>query len=128
MIRSRGARTLLDRGSRLPDVLIFSASRPIKHCTKTLTWLLTTQRQGQQPGPVQFRGLRLMRRCKLSGFGDVAAAGFYETLTAPSARVRFECPRLECQESRVEGRDEGRDEGGGDGGGEGGEWRVEDRG
>lgn len=32
VIGSRDARAFPDRGSRLPDALIFSASRPIKHC------------------------------------------------------------------------------------------------
>ena len=34
VIGSRDAQAFLDTGSRLPDALIFSASRPIKHCTK----------------------------------------------------------------------------------------------
>jgi hypothetical protein len=58
VIGSKDARAFLDRGSRLPDALIFSASRPIKHCTKHPS-SLTTPRWEQDPGPTQFRGLRM---------------------------------------------------------------------
>lgn len=107
MIGSKDARTFLDRGSRLPDALIFSASRPIKHCTKHCPCRSPTQRRGRRPGPKRFRGLRLFglvwpaaeqtfalwQRCSYQ-----ILRNFHER---PALTLRFASSKLEARDSRL---------------------------
>lgn len=98
MIGSRDARTFLDRGSRLPDALIFSASRPIKHCTKHCPRRSPRSAEDNFQGRCSSMasGVFGSPRSNLSASGNVAVTKIYETLTSaqPSSAFRVCRPRI----------------------------------
>lgn len=107
VIGSKDARAFLVRGSRLPDALIFSASRPIKHCTKHGPRRSRTQRRGERRGPMRFRGLRLFGLVWPAAeqaflVATLQLSKVHETLTsAQPARCvsRLQSARLETRDS-----------------------------
>jgi hypothetical protein len=96
VIGSRDARTFLDRGSRLPDALIFSASRPIKHCTKRCPRRSPRSAEDNFQGRCSFTasGVFGSPRSKLSASGNVAATKIYETLTSAQPSSAFRVCRV----------------------------------
>lgn len=103
VIGSRDARTFLDRGSRLPDALIISASRPIKHCTKHCPRRSSRSAEDNIQGRCSFMasGVFGFPRSKLSASENVAATKIYETLTSaqPSSVFRVSKARVSSLES-----------------------------
>ncbi|KAJ4984425.1 hypothetical protein SVAN01_10060 [Stagonosporopsis vannaccii] len=91
LIGSRDARAFLDRGSRLPDALIFSASRPIKHCTKRCARRSSCSAEGKIQG-----------RCGFVVAQPQASVEFYETLTSAQPNSDGHCvSRLQTSTSSL---------------------------
>lgn len=104
LIGSRGARAFLVRGSRLPGALIFSASRPIKHCTQRCARRCWRAPRGAGSRHLSLRSLMRVWSAaeRILCTGDVAAIEFYETLTTAQPNSDGRCvSRLQTSTSSL---------------------------